>query len=200
MSIAAVSVNLVNQQSPGFFHERGVDLQRLRQDLQAGNLSAAQQDFNAIQALAKNGPFANGNAFEVSQRQQDFAAVGQALQAGDLAGARQALSQLWNTFPVHHFNPPVATANSGQPSSSASSGPEITLNLGNVTAGEQITIGVNNTNGAEQVTFSVSNQQNPNPEQITINLNQNSNEHVVLNLLDNTSTASAQRNGLSVSA
>jgi hypothetical protein len=198
MSIAAVSVNLVNQQSPGFFHERGVDLQQLRQDLQAGNLSAAQQDFNAIQTLAQNGPFANGNAFEVSQRQQDFAAVGQALQSGDLAGAQKALSQLWNTFP-DRLNT-SATANSNQSSSSASSGPEITLNLGHVTAGEQITIDLNNTNGAEQVTLNVSNQQNQSPEQITINLNQNSNEQVVLNLFNNTSTTSAQGSGLSVSA
>jgi hypothetical protein len=198
MSIAAVSVNLVNQQSPGFFHERGVDLQQLRQDLQAGNLSAAQQDFNAIQTLAQNGPFASGNAFEVTQRQQDFAAIGQALQSGDLTGAQQALSQLWNTFP-DRLNT-SATANSNQSSSSASSGPEITLNLGNVTAGEQITIDLNNTNGAEQVTLNVSNQQNQSPEQITINLNQNSNEQVVLNLFNNTSTTSAQGSGLSVSA
>lgn len=212
MSTAAVSVNFINQQSPGYFHQRGVDLQQLRQDVQSGNLSAAQQDFTTLQTLAQTGPFPKGNVFEVSQRQQDFAAIGQALQAGDLNGAQQALSQLWNTFPVHRYEPSAAATTSSATSSTAAgpgaAGPEIILNLGNAPAGEQITIGLNgaSANGGEQVTVSVANPQNPNPEQITFNLAQNSNEQIVLNLFNSnsssaqSSSAPAQGSGLSVSA
>lgn len=202
MLTAAVS-NLVHPQLPGYFHQRGIDLQQLRQDLQSGNLTAAQQDFNAIQTLAQTGPFANGNSFEVSQRQQDFAAVGQALQSGDLAAAQQALTQLWNTFPKHRLDPLAPPTNTGASSASgsqASAGPEIIINLGNAPAGEQITIGLNNTNGGEQVTISAANQQNPTPEQVTFNLAQNSNEQIVLNLFNNTAPAASPSGAISVNA
>jgi len=99
MSIAAIH-------SPGpnplttYFHQRNDDLRQLGQDLQSGNLSAAQQDFNSIQTLAQNGPLPNGEAFVLSWRQQDFANVGQGLQAGDTAGAKQAFAQLAATFGI----------------------------------------------------------------------------------------------------
>ena len=120
MSTAAVSSNLVNFQSPGYFHQRRADLRQLSQDLQSGNLAAAQQDFNSIQTLAQGGPFASsGNAFSLSSRQQDFAAIGTALQAGDVAGAQQALTQLQSTF-KHQSGTldPVPTAATGSPSGS----------------------------------------------------------------------------------
>ena len=44
--------------------------------LQRGDLAGAQQEFKAIQDLAQSGPFANGDAFKISQRQQDFTALG----------------------------------------------------------------------------------------------------------------------------
>jgi len=44
--------------------------------LQKGDLAGAQQEFKAIQDLAQSGPFANGDAFKISQRQQDFTALG----------------------------------------------------------------------------------------------------------------------------
>ena len=219
MSIAAVSSNLVNQQSPGYFHQRRVDLRQLSQDLQSGNLTAAQQDFNSIQTLAQGGPFASGNAFKTSQRQQDFAAIGQALQAGDVAGAQQAFAQLQSTFqhqgrqldptPSVVVNlggsppPPASGTSSGSPAPAPASagGAGIVLNLGNATPGEQITIGVNNSSsGGERVTISVANQQNQSPEQITLNLGQNSNQQVVLNLFSGTASSQAQGSSVSVSA
>ena len=210
MSIAAVASNLVNQQSPGYFHQRRVDLQKLSQDLQSGDLAAAQQDFNAIQTLAQSGPFANGNAFKVSQRQQDFAAVGQALQSGDLAGAQQALAQLQSRFHHQHRivsppSPSVPPPPAPQPAPAASpspsaSGPEIVLNLGNAPSGEQITIGLNNTANGEQLTISLANQQNQSPEQITINLNQSSNQQIILNLFNATASSPANGSGVSVTA
>jgi hypothetical protein len=214
MSIAAVSSSLINQVSPSYFHQRRADLQQLSKDLHAGDLTAAQQDYNAIQTLAQNGPLSGGNAFKVSARQQDFAAVGQALQSGDVAGAQQALSHLQSTFDYrrHIVPPPSAPApvSSGAASSSTvtgtstgaapAGGSEIVLNLGNVPAGEQITIGVNGSaSGGEQLTVSLAGAENQNPEQITLNLAQ-SNQQVVLNLFNSTSPSSVQGSGISVSA
>jgi hypothetical protein len=209
MSIAAVSSSLVNQVSPGYFQQRKADLQQLSKDLQSGNLTAAQQDYSAIQTLAHNGPFSSGDAFKVSARQQDFAAVGQALQSGDIAGAQQAFSQLQATFNYRrHIVPPPpaptptpapAPVNSGTAAAPAG-GTEIVLNLGNVPAGEQITIGVNGSaSGGEQLTVSLAGPQNQNAEQITLNLAQG-NQQVVLNLFNSTAPSAAPGSGLSVSA
>ncbi len=225
MSTAAISNNLVTSQVSSYFQQRRADLQQLSQDLQSGNLTAAQQDFSAIQTLAQNGPFAKGVAFSSSARQNDFAAIGQALQSGDLAGAQQALAQLQSTFHNHHQHaelPPAVIVNLGSaptgsapttstPSSAASSqsatqatstsGPEIILNLGNVTPGEQITIGLNqSSNGGEQVTIGVANQQNQNQEQITLNLNQNSNQQIILNLFTNSTSSQTQSSSVNTTA
>jgi hypothetical protein len=198
MSIAAVSSNLINHVSPGYFHQRRADLQQLSKDLQAGNLTAAQQDYQAIQTLAQGGGF-SGNAFKVGPRQQDFAAIGQALQNGDLAGAQQALSHLQSTFDYRHYSapPPAAPpAPSTSPASTGSSGAEIVLNLGNAPAGEQITIGLSGSaHGGEQLTVSLANPQSQTPEQITLNLAQNSNQQIVLNLFNSSSASSAAAGG-----
>jgi hypothetical protein len=197
MSTAAVATSFLTQPDTTFFQQRSADLTQLRQDLQSGNLTAAQQDFSNIQSLAQNGPF-GGDAFEVSARQQDFSAIGQALQSGNLSGAQQALSQLWSTFSSHQQQPPP-TEQTG--SSTTTNGPEIVLNLGSLTPGEQVTFNVNNTsNGTDQVTVGVASQQGQNPEQITFNLNPNSNQEIVLNLLNGaTSTTSSQTPGSGVS-
>jgi hypothetical protein len=217
MSTSAVSVN-VNQQAEGYFQQRRADLSQLSQDLQSGNLSAAQQDYTTLQSLAQTGPF-NGNAFAVNQRQQDFAAIGQALQNGDVSGAQQAFSQLQSTFykgeygggggvnpgsigPVPPNGTPASPVTTG---ASSGSGSEIVLNLGNVTPGEQINVNINNGSNGEQVTVGVASQQGQTPEQITFNLNPNSNEQIVLNLLNNgapssTTSSGTQTSGVSVSA
>jgi hypothetical protein len=201
MSTAAITANWGNQQASSYFQQRRTDMQQLSQDLQSGNLTAAQQDFSALQTLGQSGPFANGDVFKASNREQDFSAIGQALQSGDLAGAQQALAQLQSTFPQGQSTAPQPVA--APISNTPASGPEIVLNLGNMTPGEQITIGLSpTTNGNEQVTIGVANQQNQAPEQITVNLNPNSNEQIVLNLLNgvSTSTSSTRGSGLSVSA
>lgn len=112
MSIAAI-----HSQGPSplttYYHQRAVDLKQLGQDLQSGNLSAAQQDFNSIQSLGQNGPFPNGEAFAVSARQQDFTNIGQALQAGDRDGARQAFAKLLATFGDQWSPAGAVTSSSG---------------------------------------------------------------------------------------
>jgi hypothetical protein len=220
MSTAAVSQTSIYQELQTYFQSRKTDLQGLGQALQSGDLSTAQQEFQAIQTLGQGGPFASGNPFANTTREQDFQAVGQALQSGNLSGAQQAFSQLASTFrgglqapssstPSSTTSPTTTstpTSVSSQPvaPTSTANGPEIVLNLGNTTAGETITIGIDNTgNGTEQVTIGVANQQNQNPEQITLNLNSNSNEQIVLNLLGNTSTTgttSPSSSGLNVTA
>jgi len=114
-------------------------LQQLQQDLQAGDLSAAQTDYNNIQSLAQNGPFANGGAFSNSGRQQDFTALGQALQSGDLAGAQQDFSDIRHSFHLRQPEP-------------QSSGETITINL-NGTPASPVTLSsgsVSSNNGPVQ--------------------------------------------------
>jgi hypothetical protein len=200
MSTAAVSSSSLFEQLQSYFQSRQSDLQQLGQDLQNGDLTDAQQEYSALQTLGQSGPFANGDVFRSSGREQDFNAIGQALQSGNVSEAQQAFEQLESNF---HSGATASDANSGT-SASQSGGPEIVINLGNLTPGEQITIGVNNeSNGSEQLTISVANQ-NQSPEQTTINLNANSNEQIVLNLINgnlfNTSSTAAQSSSLNVSA
>jgi hypothetical protein len=205
MSTAAISVNLSSQQSPGYFQQRRADLQQLSQDLESGNLSAAQSDFGSIQTLAQSGPF-GGDAFKVSARQQDLTAIGQALQSGDVAGAQQAFAQLQSTFQPQagQLDPPSTAGGPSSPagSSSAPTGSEIVINLGALTPGEQVNINLTSgSNGTEQVSIGVANQQNSSPEQINLNLNANSNQEVVLNLFNGaTGSQTSSSNGLSLSA
>jgi hypothetical protein len=224
MSTAAVSSSLVQQHPQPYFQERGADQRALGVALKSGDLAGAQAQFNAIQSLAQSGPFAatsgspTADAYKITQRQQDFAAIGQALQAGDLSGAQAAFAQLQATFhkptaqPQQQAdqNPAVVVNIGGQPSQSSTSsggtsqsapaGGEIVLNLGNITSGEQITIGVSNSSSGEQVTIGVANQANQAPEQITLNLNQNSNQEIVLNLFNSTSNTSASGSNVNATA
>ncbi len=78
--------------------QRASDLTQLGTDLQAGNLSAAQQDFNTLTTLGQGGPNKNGQTFSETDRNQDFQAIGQALQSGDLAAAQSAFTSLQGTF------------------------------------------------------------------------------------------------------
>jgi len=212
MFTASVSNSVVNQ-ATSYFQQRLADLRQLGKDLKAGDLTAAQNDFAAIQTLAQSGPLANGDAFKISGRQQDFAAVGQALEAGDLAGAQQAFAQLQGTFDHHqHVVPsPAAVVNLSSVSATADSqatganppatGTEIVLNLGDIPAGEQITIGLSNaSNGGEKVTISLANQASQNSEQITFNLQKNSNQEIILNLFNGTSASQSQSSAVSVTA
>jgi len=228
MSTSAVSNVSIYQQLQSYFQQRDSGVKQLGQDLESGNITAAEQDFQSIQTLGQSGPFASGNAFRNDQREQDFNAIGQALQSGDLQTAQQDFAQLESTFQSSQNSqstesqPAVivtlsstgASSTSGSSSSSSSSsaatssssssgGSEIVLNLGTLTPGEQINIDLASaSNGSEQVTIGISGQQGQSPEQITFNLNQNSNEQIVLNLLNGTSNSSSstQSSGLNVTA
>jgi hypothetical protein len=195
MSTSAISVN-PNQDSSyiQYLQQRQSDLKQLGQDLQNGDLSDAQTEYNTIESLGQSGPFANGDAFSLSNRQQDFNTLGQALQSGNLSAAQQAFTQLEDTF-----HQPSTPSGSGS-SSSSGNGAEIVLNLANAPAGEQITINLTSgSNGTEQVAISATNPENSNPEQITFNLNPNSNQEIVLNLFGNSTTQSSSNTSNSTS-
>lgn len=223
MSTAAVSSNSIYQQLQVFFQQRRSDLQKLGKDLQAGDLSDAQQDYQALQTLGQSGPFANGDTFAASSREQDFQNIGTALQSGDLADAQKALLQLHRTFEPPPVAKAAASASSTSPASStgaatstssatstastnaatsaSSAGAEIVLNLGNMPAGEQITIGLSSgANGAEQVAISAENSQGQSDGQILLNLAQNSNEEIVLNLFNSSTNTTTPASSLNVSA
>jgi hypothetical protein len=205
MSTAAVSsTTSLNQQLQSYFQTRNSDVQQLGKALSSGNLASAQVAFNNITAIGQGGPFASGNAFRSSQREQDFSAIGQALKSGDLAGAQQAFAALKSTQANQAPHPVSGTAASP---TTSSSGPEIVLNLssgsGSSSSPEQITINIGNTSGGgDQVSLSVGNQ-GSSSQQITFNLNPNSNEQIVLNLLgapassSGTSSAPATTSGAS---
>ena len=88
----------IYQQLQAYRQQRASDLTQLGTDLQAGNLSAAQQDFATLTTLGQSGPNKNGQTFSETGRNQDFQAIGQALQSGDLAAAQSAFTTLQSTF------------------------------------------------------------------------------------------------------
>ncbi len=189
------SASSIYQQLRAYTQQRSADVQQLGQDLTAGNIANAQQDFNALETLGQSGPSKSGATFGKSQREQDLNAVGQALQSNDLAGAQQAFAQFEATYQKHQTSPPVVGG------SSSKTGTEIILNLANAPAGEQITIGLTNeANGNELVSISAVNPQNQTPEQIALNVNPNSNQQIVLNLFGNSSNNSTQGSALNTTA
>ena len=94
MSTQAVSIL---QEIQGFYQDRRADLKQLGAALKAGNLDQAQQVYDALVALGQGGPFKNAEPFAKTGRSQAFDAIGQALQAGDLAGAQAAFASLSHT-------------------------------------------------------------------------------------------------------
>jgi len=94
MSVNGISSSSVYQSNSAqnyyskFDQIKGV-FQKLGQDLQAGNLSQAQQDFTSLsQSISPAQPNTN------SPVSQAFATLGQDLQSGSLSGAQQDYSKL----------------------------------------------------------------------------------------------------------
>jgi hypothetical protein len=93
------------------FQQRKQDFKSLSDALSSGDLTAAQQAYAALQKDAPK--LVNGSGQAGSQtgqqgggssRQNAFAALGQALQSGDLSGAQQAFSQLQQSGRHHHHH------------------------------------------------------------------------------------------------
>jgi len=213
----------IYQQLQAYRQQRAADLVQLGKDLQGGDLKAAQQDFNALTTLGQSGPNKNGQTFQQANRNQSFAAIGQALQSGDLAGAQSAFANLESTFGKQNQQAQTAISayNSGAteivinfgsaPGSSASTGstaPEIVINLrqsnnSSSTSPEEVTINFSSGGSGVQGSIDTTQGQTSNAaDQITIDLNQQSthNYELILSLINSSSTSQTQSSALSVSA
>jgi hypothetical protein len=98
----------IYQQRHEYRQQRKADIAQLGKDLQAGDLTAAQQDVANLTALGQSGPNKNGQVFQRTDRSQDFQDIAQAVQSGDLAGAQSAFANLQSTYGSNHVpEPPI---------------------------------------------------------------------------------------------
>jgi len=237
----------IYQQLQAYRQQRAADLAQLGQDLQGGDLKAAQQDFNTLTALGQTGPNKNGQTFQQANRAQSFQAIGQALQSGDLAGAQSAFASLQGTFgqqsrqaqtAISAYNSGVteivinfaattstgsvpSTPPSNSTTSTASTVPEIVINLGTASSTsaasgsatpeliinlgqggnsstatpEKVTIDFSSSTSGAQVSIDATRGQTGSAaDQITIDLNQQSTKgyELILNLLNSSATSQTQ--------
>ena len=94
MSTQAITSLSLFQEIQSYYQNRNTDLQQLGNALKSGDLNAAQQAYDALVALGKQGPFSNGDPFSKSDRETAFQNIGTALQTGDLASAQAAFATL----------------------------------------------------------------------------------------------------------
>lgn len=89
--------NYGNQSIQNNFQQFQEEFQQLGQDLQSGNLSAAQQDFVTLQQLS---PQSNSTSGSQSNNPiaQEFNQLAQDLQSGNLSAAQQDYSQIQQDF------------------------------------------------------------------------------------------------------
>lgn len=99
MSVASIFSSAFASSAAQLFHRPSQqfqqEFQQLGQDLQSGNLSAAQTDFATLQHL--NGQTA-GSTNTNSPIAQAFQQLSQELQSGNLSAAQQAFSQIQQDF------------------------------------------------------------------------------------------------------
>lgn len=192
MSTAAVSSSSLYQQLQAFFQTRQSDVQQLGQDLQNGDLTDAQNEFNAITQLGQSGPFASGDAFRSSQREQDFNAIGTALQSGNLTAAQSAFAQFQSDF----GNGAGANgATTGTTGSTGAEPPAIVINIdtaaaptatttppsttttpaATTTTPAASTTAANSTATAPEIVINLGAANGSTPEQITLTFNEQSN-------------------------
>jgi urate oxidase len=87
------------------FQQRRAEFQQLGQDLQSGNVTAAQQDYAELTASTSGASSSSttaatatssssSTASSASSLAQEFTALGQALQTGNLSAAQQAYSAM----------------------------------------------------------------------------------------------------------
>ena len=109
MSIAGISSNfLLNSLSPkqDSLQRFRQEFQQLGQDLQAGNLTAAQSDYAQLQKIEQQ---KNSSTSQTSSSvSQMFSRLGQDLQSGNLSGAQDDFTEIMkaiqNGSQVHHHH------------------------------------------------------------------------------------------------
>jgi hypothetical protein len=84
--------------SPTIYQQLATDMQQLQQNLKSGNLQGAQSAYAAIAKIEAETSSSSGSTSTTSGSTNSggnpLAAVGQALQQGNLSGAQQAFQQL----------------------------------------------------------------------------------------------------------
>jgi len=97
MSVSAISSNgLSGYGSQDTIQQMQQEFQQLGQDLQSGNLSAAQSDFVTLQSIAPQS--ASSSSQTGSPIQREFSALSQDLQSGNLSAAQQAYAKIQQSF------------------------------------------------------------------------------------------------------
>lgn len=88
--------NYNNQTMQNNMQQFQQEFQQLGQDLQSGNITAAQQDFSALQQLSPQaGSSSSASSNPIAQ---EFSQLSQALQSGNLSAAQQDYSQIQQNF------------------------------------------------------------------------------------------------------
>lgn len=100
MSVSGISSSSLSdynvQNSENLWQQIQQEFQQLGQDLQAGNLAAAQSDFAGLQQLMPNN--SNSTAQSNNPVAQAFKQLAQDLQAGNLSAAQQDYTNLEQVF------------------------------------------------------------------------------------------------------
>jgi soluble cytochrome b562 len=138
MSITGIASNLfsLSTQKPNIqdrFKQFQQEFQQLGQDLQSGNLKAAQSDLAALQKLQPS--TANGPLSSTSPMAQTLEQLGNDLKAGDLKDAQQLYSNMAQKFRAHHGH--RTQTDSGQAVSEEMAQLQKALQTGNLTAAQQ---------------------------------------------------------------
>jgi len=122
MSVSGVSGGPAHANLQTYYHQRQSDLMQLGKDLSSGDLQDAQTAYDSIVSLGQQGPFASGSPFAMANREQDFQAIGQAIQSGNASAAAQAYKALAASFHGPQSTPtdptPVAGGSGSVPSAS----------------------------------------------------------------------------------
>lgn len=109
--LSSVMDNVLSSQTQNVQSQRQQfqqEFQQLGQDLESGNLSAAQSDYSTIQQDFQNQAQSqgahmhhhhhHGGGAEASAMSQEFQQLGQALQSGNMSNAQQAYASLQQDF------------------------------------------------------------------------------------------------------
>jgi len=93
MSVSGISSSSFANYSAQYAQRIQQELQQLGTDLESGNLSAAQSDFNTLMPLGSQ-PVSGGSSQSNNPLAQDFNQLGQDLQSGNLSAAQQDYTNL----------------------------------------------------------------------------------------------------------
>lgn len=103
MSLSGISTSSLfsyesqNSQTQNKMQQIQKEFQQLGEDLQSGNLSAAQTDFATLQQMAPQGA-TNTSTTTTNPLQQAFQQLGQDLQSGNLSAAQQDYANIQQDF------------------------------------------------------------------------------------------------------